>query len=75
VSDKPAFVLHPEAAHDITRRGFGASTIATSGYDADRLGDDVLAILETGLVSSRDTGAAGCLLFPGQGYSSTYESA
>jgi pimeloyl-ACP methyl ester carboxylesterase len=25
----------------ITRRGFGASTIAPSGYDANRLGDDI----------------------------------
>ena len=31
----------------ITRRGFGASTIADSGYDANRLGDDVLAVLDS----------------------------
>jgi pimeloyl-ACP methyl ester carboxylesterase len=31
----------------ITRRGFGASTIASSGYDANRLGDDVLAVLDS----------------------------
>jgi pimeloyl-ACP methyl ester carboxylesterase len=30
----------------ITRRGYGASTIAASGYDANRLGDDVLAVLD-----------------------------
>src|SRR6516165_704503 len=31
----------------ITRRGYGASTIAASGYDANRLGDDVLAVLDS----------------------------
>ena len=31
----------------ITRRGYGASTIAVSGYDANRLGDDVLAVLDS----------------------------
>jgi non-heme chloroperoxidase len=31
----------------ITRRGFGASSAPTSGYDADRLGDDVLAIMRS----------------------------
>jgi pimeloyl-ACP methyl ester carboxylesterase len=31
----------------ITRRGYGASTIAPSGYDANRLGDDVLAVLDS----------------------------
>ena len=30
----------------ITRRGYGASTAAASGYDANRLGDDVLAVLD-----------------------------
>src|ERR1700694_5401581 len=30
----------------ITRRGFGASSIPASGYSADRLGDDVLAVLD-----------------------------
>jgi pimeloyl-ACP methyl ester carboxylesterase len=29
----------------ITRRGFGASSVPSSGYSADRLGDDVLAVL------------------------------
>ena len=28
----------------ITRRGYGASTIAPSGYDANRLGTDVIAV-------------------------------
>jgi non-heme chloroperoxidase len=32
--------------YGITRRGFGASSVPASGYDADRLGDDVLAVLE-----------------------------
>jgi pimeloyl-ACP methyl ester carboxylesterase len=31
----------------ITRRGYGASTIAPSGYEANRLGDDVLAVLNS----------------------------
>lgn len=29
----------------ITRRGFGASSVPPSGYSADRLGDDVLAVV------------------------------
>src|SRR5436190_193267 len=31
--------------YGLTRRGYGASTIAKAGYAADRLGDDVLAVL------------------------------
>jgi pimeloyl-ACP methyl ester carboxylesterase len=31
--------------YGITRRGFGASSIPPAGYSADRLGDDVLAVL------------------------------
>ena len=31
--------------YGITRRGFGASSAPQSGYSADRLGDDVLAVL------------------------------
>ncbi len=31
--------------YGITRRGFGASSAPASGYSADRLGDDVLAVL------------------------------
>lgn len=30
----------------ITRRGFGASSFPSSGYSADRLGDDVLAVID-----------------------------
>jgi pimeloyl-ACP methyl ester carboxylesterase len=30
----------------VTRRGFGASSAPSSGYAADRLGDDVLAVIE-----------------------------
>jgi pimeloyl-ACP methyl ester carboxylesterase len=42
----------PKLARDyhvlgITRRGYGASTIAPSGYDANRLGDDVLSVLDS----------------------------
>ena len=32
--------------YGITRRGFGASSAPPSGYAADRLGDDVLAVLD-----------------------------
>ncbi len=32
--------------YGITRRGFGASSAPTSGYDSDRLGDDALAVLD-----------------------------
>jgi non-heme chloroperoxidase len=32
--------------YGITRRGFGASSQPASGYQADRLGDDVLAVLD-----------------------------
>ncbi|MFI5103486.1 MAG: alpha/beta fold hydrolase [Terriglobales bacterium] len=32
--------------YGITRRGFGASSVPDSGYSADRLGDDVLAVLD-----------------------------
>jgi non-heme chloroperoxidase len=31
--------------YGITRRGFGASSVPDSGYTADRLGDDVLAVI------------------------------
>lgn len=30
----------------VTRRGFGVSSVPASGYDADRLGDDVLAVMD-----------------------------
>jgi pimeloyl-ACP methyl ester carboxylesterase len=33
--------------YGITRRGFGASSGPASGYEADRLGDDVLAVLDS----------------------------
>jgi pimeloyl-ACP methyl ester carboxylesterase len=33
--------------YGITRRGFGASSAPATGYSADRLGDDVLAVLES----------------------------
>jgi non-heme chloroperoxidase len=33
--------------YGITRRGYGASSIPASGYTADRLGDDVLAVSES----------------------------
>jgi non-heme chloroperoxidase len=32
--------------YGVTRRGFGNSSSPTSGYSADRLGDDVLAVLD-----------------------------
>ena len=31
--------------YGITRRGYGASSVPSTGYEADRLGDDVLAVL------------------------------
>ncbi len=33
--------------YGITRRGFGPSSVPTSGYSADRLADDVLAVLDS----------------------------
>src|SRR5206468_9429351 len=33
--------------YGITRRGFGASSVPESGYSADRLGDDVLAVIDS----------------------------
>ena len=33
--------------YGITRRGFGESSFSPEGYGADRLGDDVLAVLDT----------------------------
>ncbi len=32
--------------YGITRRGFGASSLPDSGYSADRLGDDVLEVID-----------------------------
>jgi non-heme chloroperoxidase len=47
VFDKFAPKLTPRYhVYGITRRGFGASTAAATGYTADRLGDDVLAVLD-----------------------------
>ncbi|MFL6291808.1 MAG: alpha/beta fold hydrolase [Thermoanaerobaculia bacterium] len=43
------FALKLTAAHHvygITRRGFGESSVPVSGYSADRLGDDVLAVID-----------------------------
>lgn len=46
VYDKFAASLTPSChVYGITRRGFGASSAPPSGYSADRLGDDVLAVL------------------------------
>jgi len=33
--------------YGITRRGFGASSVPATGYKADQLGDDVLAVLDS----------------------------
>ena len=44
--DKFAARLTPSyRVYGITRRGFGVSSVPHSGYSADRLGDDVLAVL------------------------------
>jgi len=47
VFDKFAPKLTPEYhVYAITRRGFGASSAPATGYSADRLGDDVLEVLD-----------------------------
>src|SRR5579871_900054 len=47
VFDKFALKLTPQYhVYGITRRGFGDSSVPDSGYGADRLGDDVLAVIE-----------------------------
>jgi non-heme chloroperoxidase len=47
VFDDFAPKLTPEYhVYGVTRRGFGASSAPASGYSADRLGDDVLAVLD-----------------------------
>ncbi len=59
VADKPASELRLAAFDQFpltasvpmctgpARRGFGGSSVPTSGYSADRLGDDVVAVLES----------------------------
>ena len=48
VFDQFALKLTPNChVYGITRRGFGNSSAPLSGYSADRLGDDVLAVLDT----------------------------
>jgi len=48
VFDKFALKLTPKYhVYGITRRGFGDSSAPDSGYGADRLGDDVLAVIES----------------------------
>jgi non-heme chloroperoxidase len=47
VFDDFAIKLTPDYhVYGITRRGFGISSLPASGYTADRLGDDVLAVLD-----------------------------
>jgi pimeloyl-ACP methyl ester carboxylesterase len=47
IFDKFALKLTPQYhVYGITRRGFGASSSPATGYSADRLGDDVLAVLD-----------------------------
>jgi pimeloyl-ACP methyl ester carboxylesterase len=47
VFDKFAAKLTQEYhVYGITRRGFGASSVPAEGYSADRLGDDVLAVID-----------------------------
>jgi pimeloyl-ACP methyl ester carboxylesterase len=43
--------------YGITRRGFGASSAPSAGYSADRLGDDVLAVIDS-LKLNRPAGGA-----------------
>jgi len=48
IFDQFALKLLPRYhVYGITRRGFGASSAPATGYSADRLGDDVLAVLDT----------------------------
>ena len=45
--DKFAMKLVPQYhVFGITRRGFGASSVPATGYSADRLADDVLAVMD-----------------------------
>jgi pimeloyl-ACP methyl ester carboxylesterase len=44
--DFAAKLVRDYHVYGITRRGFGASSVPASGYDSDRLGDDVLAVLD-----------------------------
>ena len=47
IYDQFALKLNPSYhVYGITRRGFGNSTHPLSGYGADRLGDDVLAVID-----------------------------
>ncbi len=47
IFDQFALKLTPRYhVYGITRRGFGASSAPATGYAADRLGDDVLAVLD-----------------------------
>jgi len=47
IFDQFALKLTPQYhVYGITRRGFGASSAPATGYAADRLGDDVLAVLD-----------------------------
>jgi pimeloyl-ACP methyl ester carboxylesterase len=48
VFDRFAAKLTPKYhVYGITRRGFGASSAPSEGYSADRLGDDVLAVIDS----------------------------
>lgn len=48
IFDQFALKLTPQYhVYGITRRGFGASSVPATGYAADRLGDDVLEVLDT----------------------------
>jgi len=39
-------LVNENHVYGITRRGYGASSVPISGYSADRLGDDVVAVLD-----------------------------
>ena len=48
IFDQFAPKLTPEYhVYGVTRRGYGASSSPASGYEADRLGDDVLAVIDS----------------------------
>lgn len=47
VFDDFAALLTPDYhVYGVTRRGYGNSSVPTSGYSADRLGDDVVAVMK-----------------------------
>ena len=40
-------LVHDYHVYGVTRRGYGASSVPRGGYGADRLGDDVVAVIKS----------------------------